>query len=793
MVRSVLLVAAAWVVLSAFGLLLLTAVSPQLRSKLVPASPLVGAAFLVAGLHLTGLVLPIGPGVIIVAVVGLVIAAVGIRRGAARPFIDRSGILWTLVSVAVGIPFALVAMAPNLILHDSRIVSATSNHDAIWYVSVSTWFQHHTLLEVPQIATAPGVPSDALGNVPGVIADGPAVSALTIPMRVGHDLVQAALNFVTGTSPEVTFSPWLAAWVLLVPGGCVAAAAVLRMNRGVGVAAGVLIASSHVLVVQVYNQNAASALGIAMAPLALACCVAALDRRVPLLLAGVLLSGVIGIYTEYTPFVGPALVGAALLRRHHFRATLVRAVALFGCAVLVAPYVWVRAADSLLGSSKVIEAPSGSPFRNAPVLVVLNRLVGVGPVDAGLQPSNVAWALAAVLVVGGLLALALSPHRGLWIGMLAVGVPFIAWLSWRQLGYTQRRSIDILFPVLLFMAASGYAELLRRIAARRAQRRNEDAAPDAPGTEGGARDAEPLGGVPHGSGTGGAWAAEPSGSTLLASRVSAPVREASAEEHPRRRHRQLMPVALVAVLAIGFLAVWAGLNTRTNLAAFYEPSLAPRHIDNDFSDAAQWVRDVGGPEGEDVSVLVPSFFEQQWIAYSLADEQDVEYPGVRPSYFRTESYWAGGTDRYLLIGQGVQWDGDPDVEVFGNARFKLLDLSRGDAVIVAPHVLTGWNTQVRADGGFTTLGNAKALVLRSPSADRDISFTLRSEFAAPFDATVTATGEPPVVVDDMTQEAVDVPIELPAGHEPVVVDLATEVPTDPTVAYWIELAGVSRD
>jgi hypothetical protein len=787
MVRIVLLVATAWSLLTVVGLLVLAAVRPELRNKLMPAAPLVGAAFLVVGLHGTGLFLPVRFGLPVVALAALAVAGVGLRRRTLRPFVDRSGIVWTLVSLAVAVPFTLVALAPSLMLHDSRIVSATVNHDAFWYVSVDSWFQDHTLLETPHIAMAPDVPGHAVEDVPGVLADGPAVVAQTTPMRVGHDLVQAALNVATGTSPVVTFSPWLAAWVLLVPGGCVAAVSLLRLHRGFGLAAGVLIASSHVLVVQVYNQNAASVLGVALAPLALAGVVAALDRRAPVLLAGVLLSGLIGIYTEYTPFVAPALVGATLLRRRDLRGAVVRAAGVVAAAVLVAPYVWVRAIQSLFGSSRAVEAVSDSPFRDAPAEVILNRLVGVGPVDAGVTPSNVALVLGSLVVLGCVLAIGLSRFRGLWIGMLAVGLPFIVWLSVGQLGYTQRRSIDIVHPLVLVMAVIGWGELLRRITARRdpgPPRAGAPAGDENDGeTEPGTRLIDP---VPAGG-------SRTAGATLLASPVIAGVLSEPVTTRVVRRTRPQLPVVVISLGLLATTLVWAGMNARSNLHSFVESDLARRHVDDTFSDAAQWVRDVGGREGQDVSVLVPSFFEQQWIAYELADEARVEYPGVRPSYLRTESYWRGGTDRFLLIGKGVQFDADPGVVVFANARFQMLDLSRGAAVVLAPHALTSWNTEVRGDGGFTTLGSAKALVLRSPSAEEDVAITLRAEFPVPFDATVSAPGQAPVVVDEMTQQPVDVDLRLPAGNGPVVVDLQAERSSDPAVLHWIEMTGVHRE
>jgi len=730
MLTTVLLAAAAWGLLSLLGLMLLAAVAPELRHALLPAAPLVGVAFLVAALHATGLILSVRRGLVVVVLLAVVVLVVGVRRGRVRPLVDRPSAAWSLAGLALGIPFALVALAPSAILDASRVVSPSASNDAVWYVSVSSWLEDHPITDVPAIPLAPAESAD-----PGVPADGPAVSALTFPLRVGQELVQASLNVVTGTSPITTFTPWVATWVLLLPGGCLAAAALLRLGRGVGVLAGVVMASSVVLVQQVYNQNAASVLGIALAPLVLAAVVAGLerDRRMPLLLAGLLLSGLVGTYSEYAPFIAPALAAALLLRRSGLGVAAARGVGVLLLAVAMAPLAWYRALQGLIGVRGGAADAFPSPFRDAPLYVVLNRLVGVGPAEAGAERSWLAILLAAVVVAGVLLAVALGPHRGLWIGLLGVALPFIAWLSIQRLGYTQRRAVEIVLPLVLFIAVAGWVTLVARLS-------------------------RGAGGEGRRQVRVGRWTGAP------------------------------IALVLAAALLVP-LVVFVGVNVRSSLSAFARADLAPRHVDSDFFDARQWVIDAGD---EDVSVLVPSFFDQQWMTLVLRDDEQVEYPAIRPDYFRTESFWTGEADRFWLVGNGVQVDADPDVVVHSNARFRLLDLSRGEAVIAAPYGLTHWDTGLWGDGGATTVDAAQALVIRTPGAGSAVTLRLRSPLGESLDVSVAAPGAAPTVVDDLSLQPVDLPVALPAGTEPVLVDLVPQAPVGAVGPHRIEMAGVQR-
>jgi hypothetical protein len=728
MVSVVLLIAVAWMFLALLGAVVLTSVAPAARQALLPAAPLVGAAFLVVSLHATGLVLPVRWGLPVAGLVALALLVVGLRRGTARPFADRASLLWSLGGLLVAVPFTVIAAAPSLRLDDPGVISPASSNDAVWYVSVSRWLQDHSILDVPSIAAAP------TASVEGVPADGPAVSALVFPLRLGQELVQASLNTVTGSSALDTFSPWLAAWVLLIPGGCIAAAHLLGIGRRTGLAAGIAVAASALVVQQVYAQNAASVLAIAMVMPVLACVVAAVERRFPLLLAALMLSALVGTYTEYAPFVGPALVGAVLLRRHGLRDAVVRGAGVVALAIVIAPLVWWRALGTFLGVRGGAADAWPTPFVVGTPRVTINRLVGAGPLSGGFEPSLVALALAAAVLAGMGLAVLLGPQRGMWIGLLAIGVPFLAYLSIENLGYTQRRAVEIAVPLALFMSVAGWGALVRFLAARTR-------------------------------------------------------RAGAADERPARLPR--VPLLTTAGL-LAVLLVWSGVNVRSSLASDDSVDLPNRHVDDAYAAALGWVQEYGGPEGEAVSVLAPDFFAQHWIAITLADEEAVEYPAVRADYFRTESFWSPGTDRFWLVGNGVEVDADEGVVVESNARFRLLDLERGVAVIAAPSQLNGWFPVVLPDGDTSTLGNAEVIVVRSPQAGADVVLTVRAGVDSPLQVRIESPGIPPAVGPAFFVRPSDILVSLPPSAAPVVLDIGAELPFGAQGANSIEMEGVRR-
>ncbi|SCX51743.1 hypothetical protein SAMN03159343_2622 [Klenkia marina] len=726
-----LLVVGAVVVLTSFGWAVLTLVPDELRRQVLPAAPVVGIAFLVCGLHATGILLPVSVGVWVLGVVAVALIARFVVRHGVRRWADRTTLAWCAVAVAVGIPLAAVSMAPSIELGSPTVVSATPSNDAVYYVSVTGWLEEHSILDAPAVAPVPAG-QEPSGAVPG---DGPAQTALDLPLRVGQELVQAALNVLTSTNPTTTFVAWLGTWVLLIPGACVGAARVLGASRTAGLVAGTVVASSTVLVQQAYNQNAASVLGVALVPLAMGLFVASLrpgtDRRTHVV-AALVLGAVVGTYSEFAPFLAPALIAAAVVRRTHVRAAVLGALQVILLAVVLAPLAWYRAVVSLLVVGSGGDNPSVSPYLDPDVLVVADRLVGF-PTATSSTGVAVAGGLALVVLGGWVAAVLVGPARGLATGFAVSSTAVVGLLTAEGLDYAQRRAVEITFSVGLFLAVLGWAS--------------------------------------------------------VASAVTGLVRRFADRRRPAVA--RLVAAGIASVVLVS-LAAWVSLNARSSLDSLDPVALPGRHVDGSFTEAAAWVRELGGDEGEDLSVLVPQFFDQQWMTLVLADEDDVEYPALRPDYLRVSSYWSGGTDRYWLVGDGVQVAADPGVVIRQNDRFRLLDLDRGEAVVVAPYDLLNWNLFVRPGGGFATVGDASALVVRTPGVSQQIQLTVRGESTAPLDVVVSTGRGISTSVDGLTADPEQVVVDLPSGSAPVVVSMQVDSPSDPAAARWVVLSGVTR-
>jgi hypothetical protein len=182
--------------------------------------------------------------------------------------------------------------------------------------------------------------------------------------------------------------------------------------------------------------------------------------------AAIVLAALVAVYTEYALFVAPAvLVGVLAYRSRRYLANLLRAVQILGLAVLIAPTAWYRGAIQLMNFSGSGGDTWPSPFITQGSWVWLNRVMGAGPmaVDSPLAKSAVLFGV--VIGAGCLLAVVFSRNRGVWIGLLVVGVGYIAQLTLQQKGYTQSRSIMLFFPLVVVAAAAGwdaFVSFLRR-------------------------------------------------------------------------------------------------------------------------------------------------------------------------------------------------------------------------------------------------------------------------------------------------------------------------------------------
>ncbi|NMR20860.1 hypothetical protein [Cellulomonas fimi] len=182
-----------------------------------------------------------------------------------------------------------------------------------------------------------------------------------------------------------------------------------------------------------------------------------------------------------------------------------------------------------------------------------------------------------------------------------------------------------------------------------------------------------------------------------------------------RRSRRVPRAARVAVASglVLSVAVWAFVNLRSAPAGLDRGYAASRHVDETYDEAAAWVDELGGREGEDVTVAAPDFVHQLWLSHLLRDDELVSYVSLRPDYLGVQSYWAGESDRYVLVGPGAALDATGGTVVEQNERFTLVDMSAGPVVVTVPRELVSWVPYAQPDGSMIGPDGGDVAVLRS--------------------------------------------------------------------------------
>ena len=691
-------------VVTVLGLAVLAPMRRPRRDALLAAAPVLGAALLAVVMSTTSWLLPASGGLAVTAGVAAVLVAVAIRRGRRPWHVDARALATLAVLLVIGAAAAATALVPAFWVGDGRATSPNGSHDLYYYAAESTWLLENPIRTWPSIGDEPGVGS-------AVPADYPMFAALRIPLRIGQPMVQAALLAATGQTAVDGIGALTALWVLVVAPSAYAAARLLRVRPPAAVGVAALCGTSALLVQQVYQQNVDSLLGVSLALLALAACVAAVERRVPVPFAALVLAGVVAVYTEYATFLAPAILAGVLLRRRLGRTVVTRAAAVVGLAVVMAPTAWGRGVGVLLVDRSTDDGVS--PLADEGLWLAAARAVGAAPLT-GTAPSRLALPLIALVVVGWVAAAVASRYRILWVVLLLVGLGYVTSLALQGHGYTQMRAATLLSPLLLLAAGVGWAALLDRL--RR-------------------------------GGTGGGIPADPGA----------------------RRSVLLERVAMTGlVLAVAAFAV---VNLRSAPLALDRGLVQWRHVDHTFDEASTWVTQQGDGRGADVTALVPDLFTQVWVAAGLRDADLVAYPALRPDYLGLTHYWGGEADRFWLVGPGAQLDADDGAVLQANARFSFVDTAAGPAVAAAPDDATRWFHAAGAEGAIAGPDLARILVLRSPDASSNPRLVLAVPDAAgdvPVVLTVVGSGEEVRAVVDADGEAVPVPL---AGARTAVVEV----------------------
>lgn len=485
------------------------------------------------------------------------------------------------------------------------------------------------------VATASWLEQHPATDVPVITADPtdtspppsyfPALSQLKAHLRIGQELANAALDVAIDHPAVDTWYPVTSLWILLLPTAGYGVALALRMRRLVGVALGAAAAVSAVTIAQLASQNSDALLGETLMPLAAVAVVASWGRQAPIprWLAAVLFTAGLAVYPEYLPLVLPAmLVGLVFRSPRGIWSAFRRLLPMIPVVLVVGPFVVYDVVQSLLYLGGV--ASSGSAFDNVGSGAVLNRFLGTSSQSAPFLPSRLTPLLLALLAVGVLGGFVVSRRR--WFVLtLAVWPPVLAYylveIAQPTAQYTQQRVVGLYVPLLMIAVGFGY-DRLTDVAVKLGRERP----------------------------------------ALL-------------------RRTAALTTAAVGVVALGgFGLVNLRQDHRLDLAA----SAVRRHVDPSFADAAAWVREVGGPHGSGVDVLVGDFFDQLWMTDALREETGVRYPRLFPSYQGVQSYWTGSAGRYLLVDRQVRLAAAPALTIRSNSRFSLLDLGRGPVAALAP-------------------------------------------------------------------------------------------------------------
>lgn len=462
MIDIVLVTLGALLVLCLSGLCVLWLVPARSRGVLLPALPALGVVALAIPLCLAGAFVAVSTAVWWALACVLALGAIGLVWRRSWRLGSRRDVIALVNSGLLGVLYLLLVLTPLLVVGQATMIQTEFSYDGFYYVSVADWLTDHPATEAPHLGQAPGAGID-----PPVF--GPALETWRFNLRVGQESLVAALAVLLGRTPiEVQFI-LMGVWSFLIPGGTVVLARALGLRQAGGLVLGAALLLSYPFITQVLRPNADSVLGIALIPLALGVVIRIMRSpgsrtAPPLWLAGAIIAAVIGIYTEYLPFLGAVLICITVFGApRQTGRRLLLGLAIVGWSVVLGPLLWWRAGQSVLFllSHSTAAADSVSGLRIAvffdPVRGMLGHLLAL----PGTRLLLAAAAVVAVIALAGLVAaIVSSATRPLALGSgLAVGL--LAVMSRTADDYVLSRARDIVLPLVVCVAVLG-AEVLGR-------------------------------------------------------------------------------------------------------------------------------------------------------------------------------------------------------------------------------------------------------------------------------------------------------------------------------------------
>ncbi|MEA9984427.1 hypothetical protein [Subtercola sp. RTI3] len=657
-------------------------------------------------LHLTGTFLPARVGIWVAVSLAVVALAVSVVRERSEWFVPLRSVGAWGVSLAVGVPGAILALAPSLLAGSPQLVSATVSNDGFYYASVVDWLTGHPVLALPNIGANPllGLDSPAYG---------PAAESLRSGLRVGQELVQAGLGSLTGLGPVSAFSPWIGLWVLLVPGGLWVLGEVFHVARIGRVILGLVVVTSFSLVDQVLRQNADSLLGIAFLGLVIALVAAGVsaprkERVTPLWLAALVVAALVGTYTEYLPFAGVTLVMVVLLRAPRaVPRALARALVIIGLSIVLGPLIWARAIQNSLFVGGIAAGGGGTTLSFGEGV---GRLLG--PYQAIFEPNGVVTyghtgqvlltLVVLAILAGCVLALIGRRSRPLAVGA-ALSAAIIVYIAFKGNDYVTSRGAAIVTPLVFTAAVLGWVNLYRW--ARRSQRSTTDPT-------------------------------------------------ARSNSRRGRSLAVLVAGAAAAAVTVGIGVNFAFVNT---VDARSDDVL----VSAEFHEAASWVSRIGNGDGSAVAVASATLFQQLWISEALSSAPDVSYISLRGDLgyrgnLTMHTFWADQPERYVLLGRGAFGSYDPSAVVEQNSQFVLLDLTKPATVAVPVVAAPSWSYVTDASGAISSSAAGVVQLLTSEQSLAGLSLQVRG--LAPGSTVTLEQNGSPVASIDAAGEALKLPL-----------------------------------
>ena len=489
-------------------------------------------------------------------------------------------------------------------------------------------------------------------------AYGPAFGAMTVPMRYGQELLFSWLTSVLGINPVDVFTPWIAAYCGLI---CVAAAFTLRAFRvppAWALAGAVATAVSFPVLTQFAAQNADSLLGISLG----------------IATVGAVRLGVVaGLNGERLPPWIPGILLAATAGTYFELLVFVGPTLV--CVVLFAPRELLMS-QIRRGLAIVAIGLVAAPWAWIRAFAGFSFMQGF----SGAAPGRMAVRQIVIELAG--------PLRGL----IEPAVPGAAVGTSRVVLFVTI-SLGIILALVLAMVFRGSRALA-------------------------------VGVIVLGGGVLVYLALR--GNTYMFDRavdILSPfvilVVVAGAYSASRLAGSRSPRTGTILAAVFGLLSIaWFAGGVR-NYVQDISWNLSHRVVDQDFDEAQRWVSDVAKPDGRNIAVVVPDFFDELWIVDALRNYNDVSYPILRgdlgylgqgaPQTFENSGRHSYD---YYLLGRGVDLSIPSSAIVKQNKRFELVDVRKVQYALAFPAPPDGlWSHNLSdSPSGREILGAATARI-----------------------------------------------------------------------------------